>query len=51
MYTRLIDLVISAVYETIRNPVTQEKLLGYIESCRFVDDAEAMPPPAKMARR
>lgn len=42
---------ISAVCETIRNPITKEKLLGYIEAHRFVDDSEAMPPPAKMARR
>ncbi|KAJ8917449.1 hypothetical protein NQ315_005496 [Exocentrus adspersus] len=40
-----------AVCGSIKDPVTEEKLLDYIERHRFDDDAEIMPPPAKMRRR
>ncbi|KAJ8952496.1 hypothetical protein NQ318_003292 [Aromia moschata] len=40
-----------AVFESIQNPVTKEKLLDYIERYRFDDDSEMMPPPSKMIRR
>ncbi|XP_018329684.1 mRNA-capping enzyme [Agrilus planipennis] len=36
-----------AVYHSIRNPVTKEKLLDFIERYRFDDDCDLMPPPPK----
>lgn len=44
-------LFFPAVCNSIQNPVTKEKLLDFIQMHRFVDDAEAMPPPMKKVRR
>ncbi|CAH1970958.1 unnamed protein product [Acanthoscelides obtectus] len=40
-----------AVYASIQQPITKDKLLDYIERYRFNDDSEMMPPPTKMIRR
>ncbi|XP_034827857.1 mRNA-capping enzyme isoform X2 [Maniola hyperantus] len=39
-----------SVFESIKNPVTQEFLLDYIDKHRFMDDSDRMPPPAKRVR-
>lgn len=41
----------TAVCESIKNPVTKEKLLDFIDRNRFDDDSEMMPPPSSRARR
>lgn len=41
----------TAVWGSIQNPVTKEKLLDYIERYRFEDDTEIMPPPPKKVKR
>lgn len=43
--------VVSAVWGSIQNPVTKEKLLDFIERYRFEDDTEIMPPPPKRVKR
>ncbi|XP_018568622.1 mRNA-capping enzyme [Anoplophora glabripennis] len=40
-----------AVCGSIKDPVTKEKLLEYIDRFRFNNDYEIMPPPTKMIRR
>lgn len=42
---------VSAVWGSIQDPVTKEKLLNYIERYRFEDDTEIMPPPTKRVKR
>ncbi|XP_044742570.1 mRNA-capping enzyme [Chrysoperla carnea] len=39
------------VCQSIRDPVTKELLLDFIEHNRFIDDQAIMPPPQKVARR
>lgn len=36
---------LSAVCDSIRCPVTSEDLLNYIDSSRFREDSQMMPPP------
>lgn len=40
-----------AVCESIKYPITKEKLLHYIDTQRYQDDSESMPPPMKVMRR
>ncbi|XP_050307535.1 mRNA-capping enzyme [Anthonomus grandis grandis] len=40
-----------AVFHSIKNPVTKEKLLHYIDHYKYENDAEMMPPPAKRTKR
>ncbi|XP_052747194.1 mRNA-capping enzyme isoform X2 [Bicyclus anynana] len=40
-----------AVFKSIKNPVTQEILLDYIEHHRYRDDSDLMPPPASKRAR
>ncbi|XP_022820848.1 mRNA-capping enzyme isoform X2 [Spodoptera litura] len=40
----------TSVCESIRDPVTKEILLEYIDNHRFHDDSDMMPPPKRMRR-
>ncbi|XP_026470079.1 mRNA-capping enzyme-like [Ctenocephalides felis] len=40
-----------AVWHSIKNPVTTEKLLRFIQNHRFRNDHDLMPPPDKKMRR
>uniref|UniRef100_A0A2A4JQW3 mRNA-capping enzyme n=1 Tax=Heliothis virescens TaxID=7102 RepID=A0A2A4JQW3_HELVI len=40
----------SSVCESIKDPVTKEILLDYIDNHRFHDDSDMMPPPKRMRR-
>lgn len=40
-----------AVCYSIKYPVTTDKLLGFIEKYRFIDDCEVMPPPQNYRKR
>lgn len=37
-----------SVWESIKDPVTKERLLDYIDNHRFHDDSDMMPPPKRM---
>ncbi|XP_026737815.1 mRNA-capping enzyme [Trichoplusia ni] len=40
----------TSVCESIKDPVTKEILLDYIDNNRFHDDSDMMPPPKRMRR-
>lgn len=40
----------TSVCESIKDPVTKEILLDYIDNHRFHDDSDMMPPPKRMRR-
>nr|XP_022914085.1 mRNA-capping enzyme [Onthophagus taurus] len=40
-----------SVCQSIKNPVTKDRLIDFINNHRFDDDCEKMPPPSKRVRR
>ncbi|KAJ2944534.1 hypothetical protein O0L34_g3880 [Tuta absoluta] len=40
----------TAVCDSIRDPVTKERLFDFIDNHRFHDDADMMPPPKRVCR-
>lgn len=48
---QLISVDFAAVCGSIKDPITKEKLLNFIDKFRFDDDTESMPPPSKKLKR